>query len=125
MPSVLVDTSAWIQFSRTGGDRELRAKVSGFLVSHEAAWCEINRVELWRGAAAQRDREIIEMIEQEAILLPLNSDVWNLACDLARKSRKAGKSVPTTDMIIFACARIHHMDVLAIDEHFQTLKSLY
>lgn len=46
----LIDTSSWIEQPRSGGDRVVRERVESLLLSGEAAWCPVVRLELPNGA---------------------------------------------------------------------------
>jgi predicted nucleic acid-binding protein len=56
--------------------------------------------------------------------LELTPAVWARACDLARKAREAGHTVPPTDILIVACARQHGVGIEHCDSHFDVLAAL-
>jgi predicted nucleic acid-binding protein len=43
---------------------------------------------------------------------------WSLAGQLARGCRDAGLTVPSTDLVVAACARRHRVELEYCDEHF-------
>jgi predicted nucleic acid-binding protein len=117
----LVDTSAWIHQMRPRGDAVVRARVEALLRAGEAAWCPMIRLEIWAGIGNERERQILH--EYEAVLpeLVIGADVWQAAYDLAGRVRRAGKTIPASDVVIFACARYHGVDVEHADAHFDML----
>ncbi|MGH7821818.1 MAG: PIN domain-containing protein, partial [Candidatus Binatia bacterium] len=106
----MIDTSAWVHQMRPKGDPGVRAHVEGLLRAGEAAWCAMVRLEIWNGAGDERERKILG--EYEAVLpeLAIDDRAWRLAYELARRARRSGKTVPATDILIFACARVHGVE---------------
>ncbi len=47
----LIDTNCWKQSLRRKGIPEVRSYVAAVLERDEAAWCQLVRLELWRGAS--------------------------------------------------------------------------
>lgn len=120
----LIDTSSWIHALRKDGNPDVRERVQHLLLGGMAAWCPINRVELWQGVKAKREQQFLEALERDIVLLPLDDSVWNTACQLGRKARQAGKPVPTTDVMITACAQTHGVEIEHCDKHLDLLSAL-
>ena len=121
---VLVDTSAWTRALRRNGDPAVKARVGELLARESAAWCEIIRLELWNGVRGPRERSELAQMEKGIRRLSITADVWDLACSYASKARSSGLNVPVTDLVIFACAKVHHAVIEHVDKHFDLLKSL-
>ncbi len=94
------------------------------LVNGDACWCPPVRLELWNGAAGDRDRRIPREFEAVLPELAIDEDVWASAYDHARRARAAGVSVPATDLLIAACARTHGADVETADTDFEGLAAV-
>ncbi len=120
----LVDTSAWIEQLRRNGDPVVRRRVEQLLLSGEAAWCPFVRLELWNRARGGREHRVLREMERELPVLEAAPEVWDLACSLARKARANGITVPTSDLLIAACARHHHVEVEHADSHFELIHGL-
>ena len=103
---VLVDTSSWIHFLRTDGDAHTRARVSATLNAGTARWCALVRLELWNGARGVHEKKVLREFE------------------LARRCRAAGITVPSTDVLIFACAEYHGAALDHTDEDFVRVRSV-
>ena len=119
--AVLVDSSLWVHHLRRSGDPVQRARVNALLESGEAAWCPMVRLELWRGVSTEKERQTLRRFEQ---LLPdyeISADVWARAVDFADRGRAAGVTVPVADLVIFACAESHGLEVAHDDSHFEDL----
>jgi len=120
----LLDTSLWVHQLRAKGEPDLRAKVESYLIRGEACWCPVVRLELWAGVGRDPERAVLREYEQVIPELPINEDVWQFACELADRCRRAGKRAPGNDLLIAACARVHKVDVEAADSHFDFLMAL-
>ena len=118
---VLVDTSSWIHFLRPDGDPEVRARVEAALRAGTARWCPLVRLELWNGAGGERERKVLREFERLIPDLPIDAGTWSEACDLARRCRGAGVTVPATDILIAACARRNGAEVEHADGDFDAI----
>jgi predicted nucleic acid-binding protein len=121
---ILVDSSSWIHFLRPNGDPLVRARVEGALSAGEACWCPLVRLELWNGAAGDRDRRILRDFEAVLPELAIDEPVWAAAYELARRARSLGVSVPASDILIAACAQRHGADLETSDSDFERLAGL-
>ncbi len=83
---ILVDSSSWIHFLRPNGDPAVRARVESALTAGEACWCPLVRLELWNGAAGERDRKILRDFESVLSELSIDDEVWAAADALARRA---------------------------------------
>ncbi len=118
---VLVDASAWIHFLRPDGDGDVRARVEAALRAGTARWCALVRLELWNGAGGERERKVLRQFERLIPELVIDAEVWSDACDLARRCRAAGVTVPATDILIAACARHHGAHLEHADGDFDAI----
>jgi predicted nucleic acid-binding protein len=121
---VLVDSSLWVHQQRKSGDAAKRDRVNALLENGEAAWCPAVRLELWRGVTNDGERKTLRRYEA---LLPdyeISAEVWTRSIQLADRARASGVTVPLTDLLIFACAKIHGLEVAHDDAHFDELLKL-
>jgi len=120
----LVDTSAWIHQMRPKGEPAVRARVEALLRVGDAAWCPMVRLEIWAGVGTDRERHVLA--EYAAVLpeLSIDREVWSRACEIAGRARRAGKTIPASDVLIFACAQRHGVAVEHADTHFDVLERL-
>ena len=109
---------------RPKGDSTVKARVEALLRAGEAAWCGMVRLELWAGIDDDRERHALR--EYEAVIpeLPIDERVWQAAYAAASRSRQAGKTVPASDILVFACARHHGVEIEHADAHFEMLAPL-
>jgi predicted nucleic acid-binding protein len=121
---VLVDSSLWVHQLRKSGDAAKRDRVNALLENGEAAWCPAVRLELWRGVTNDAERKALR---RYSALLPdyeISAEVWTRSILLADRARASGLTVPLADLLIFACAKIHGLEVAHDDTHFDELLKL-
>lgn len=120
-PLILVDSSSWIHMLRTNGDPAVRARVQAALASGQACWCPLVQLELWNGARGRHEQNVLQHFAEVLPELPIDQEVWSSAFDLARRARSHGIKVPTTDLVIAACARRHGVALETADSDFELL----
>lgn len=82
------------------------------------------RLELWAGVGGDRERQTLQAYENHIPELAITDEVWEEACELAGRCRRAGKRAPASDILIAACARHHRVPVETADAHFDFLMKL-
>jgi predicted nucleic acid-binding protein len=92
---------------------------------NQAVWCDMVRLELWRGAGSASDRGLLRDYEADVPTLEINREVWDKSCALAQLCCSKGRPLPATDLLIYACAIVHGVDLLHRDQHFDVLERLY
>lgn len=117
----LVDTSAWIESLRQDGDVSVRAQVAMLLKAGQVVLCDMVILELWNGARGEDERTKLRQIITTLHRVPTNEEVWIRAQNLATTCRTQGITVPSTDLLIAATARVHKLTLLEADRHFQMI----
>ena len=120
----IVDSSSWIEALRERGNPTVRGRVANLLDAGDAAWCEIIRLELWRGVRSGAERRELEALETRLILLEISKAVWNEAVGLMVKARSEGLTAPTADVLIVATARHYDVFLEHCDQHLERLLSV-
>jgi len=82
------------------------------------------RLELWRGVTTDAERKTLRLYESLIPDYVISPEVWGRAIRLAGRGRVAGVTVPLADLLIFACAREHGLDLAHDDAHFEQLAKL-
>ena len=121
----LVDTSSWIHFLRRGGKEAVKKRVRDALADGSAVTCPVILAELWMGAASEKDRKDVQELQDVLHCLPIEQETWKLAYQLARSCCANGTPVPSTDLIIAACAFFHGASIETEDKHFALLQRYY
>ena len=120
----LVDTSAWIHSLRPDGDPAVAGRVRAALEMGDAVWCAMIRLELWNGARGEREKAVLRDMEATIPDLDITPAVWQLAMRLAREARGKGLTIPSTDMLVAACARQYGAELEHADAHFAQIANL-
>jgi predicted nucleic acid-binding protein len=122
--AVLVDSSLWVHQLRKSGDPAKRDRVNGLLTSGDAAWCPPVRLELWRGVTNDAERKTLREYESVLTDYEISPEIWERAIRLADRGRASGITVPLVDILVFACAKVHGVDVAHDDAHFDEFEKL-
>jgi predicted nucleic acid-binding protein len=122
--AVLVDSSLWVHQLRRNGDPAKRARVNGLLERGEAAWCPVVRLELWRGVTNDAERRTLRRYEARLPDYEITAGAWERAIRLADRGRAAGVTVPLSDLLVFACAWTHGLELAHDDHHFDVLATI-
>lgn len=121
---VLIDTSAWVEAMRRTGDEATRKEVHAVLRSGRARFCDFVRLELWNGVGGDAERKWLTELEQSIELVPTDADVWAEATRLARETRRQALTLQASDLLIAACSRVHGLEILHRDGHFDRLAAI-
>jgi len=121
---ILIDTSAWVQAMRRHGDETTRKEVHAALRTGRARFCDIVRLELWAGIGGDAERKWLFEIEQSVESVVTDERVWAEARRLAQEARRTGLTLPAADLLVASCARVHGLEMLHRDAHFDRLASI-
>jgi len=114
---VLIDTSAWIRFFRTGEEnRRATDEVERLMESDRACYTEPVYVELAIGARSQDElRDGFVALH----LLNAGESEWRWAWETAFKLREKGLYAGATDLVIAGAAVSRGVRVFHHDKHFR------
>jgi predicted nucleic acid-binding protein len=113
----LVDTSSWVEALRKDGRQDVRARVHDLVLAGDAVLCDMVLLELWNGVRGEKERLDLAAIEEDLEIVPTSAAAWQLANEIARRSRVSGRTLPATDILIAACAGAAGTGVEAVDPH--------
>jgi predicted nucleic acid-binding protein len=115
---VLVDSSAWVEVLRNGGNPGMIARVEGLISSGFAAMTEPVWMELYQGIRNKREEARLEMTRSLCVWLEFDAACWQEAARTARTCLRSGVNVPFGDVLVHACACRHGVELLEKDRHF-------
>jgi predicted nucleic acid-binding protein len=118
----LIDSSAWIEYLRPKGSREIKERVRGVLQREEAVSCGIVTVEVLRGAKNEKDFQSLHEALSSLPQIPIDAAVIERASRWGFLLERKGKSVSTTDLLI-AAAAYRHARILHADSDFERIAS--
>jgi predicted nucleic acid-binding protein len=117
--SVLVDTSAWIDF--LAGDSAVVATIGRLRHSHAIVICGQVMQEVLQGS---RDRRAFDTLNAQLGVWGFEAEQpedFVSAARLYAGLRWKGVTVPASDCLIAAVAQRHGLSVYATDPHFQSI----
>jgi predicted nucleic acid-binding protein len=121
---ILIDSSLWIEALRHEGPEDAQKRLASVIEAGEAAWCAAVRLELWIGIRHERERMILRKFNSVVSDLEMVREVWEHSIGLAECARRRGYTFPYVDLLIFSCAKVHRVELLHRDRHFDTLARL-
>ncbi len=122
MDRVLVDTSAWIEFYHPQGSEEVKRALREALTVHEVAVVAPVVVELLSGAKTGSAYKTLLQDLQTLSCLPLGWEEATAAAKLGWELARAGRRVPTIDLLIAVAAKVHDHEVWHFgDGHFEAI----
>jgi predicted nucleic acid-binding protein len=113
----LIDTSLWIDLTRTRSPAALKELVTPHVNDPEACLAEPIIFELLRFATDSETRALVKHFETLPVLTTPN-DLWSQAANLGQRCRKAGISAGAMDLIISTLAIHHDAELVTFDADF-------
>ncbi|NDG74269.1 MAG: PIN domain nuclease [Synechococcaceae bacterium WB8_1B_136] len=121
--TLLLDTSLWIDFTRSRSPLALKQFIAPFVLDPQAHLAEPVRFELLRSARPEEAR----LLAAQFTTLPCLAtppDLWQQAIALGQACRQSGRTVFSLDLLVAAVA-IHHGAVLvSFDADFDAIAAV-
>jgi predicted nucleic acid-binding protein len=118
----LIDSSAWVEAGRSGGDPEIAARLADLMSNGLAAMTEPVWMELYQGIRGKREEARLESTRSLCVWLEFDAECWQEAARVARICLRSGVNVPCGDILISACARRYGVELLERDRHFAMIR---
>jgi predicted nucleic acid-binding protein len=119
--TVLVDTSAWIEFFRPQGDPAIKARVADLISLGTAAYTCPVRYELILGARPYELEDLHEALAYCARVIATPTH-WDTAATFGAKLRLKGFNFPALDLLIATVASAAKLPLVARDAHFPSIR---
>jgi predicted nucleic acid-binding protein len=120
---LLLDTSLWVDFTRTRSSRALKVFIAPFVLDPAAHLAEPVRFELLRSASPQEAR----LLEAQFATLPCLStpqDLWQRAAALGQACRASGRTASSLDLLLAAVALHHSAVLVSFDDDFEAIAAV-
>lgn len=118
---VLVDSSLWVEYYQRGGRGEVRAGVQEVVALDQVGTMAVILIELLRGALTDASYGALEADLTTLHWLELTVDVARRGARIGFVLERAGKRVPSTDLLIAAAAIEHGYILWHNDSHFEVI----
>jgi predicted nucleic acid-binding protein len=118
--SVLVDTSIWVEYFRTGGNSE---KLDFLIDENLIVTNDLILAELIPFLKIQNQRKLVNLLLNiNRFGLAVN---WDQIIEYQYKCLKNGlNGIGTPDLIIAQNAKQNHCEIYSLDNHFQLMKDI-
>ncbi len=121
MDSVVIDTSAWIDFFRPSGDSAVKEAIKSLISEQRVLLPGIIKTELLRGTKTKKEFEMLDDLLKGLNYLSVGEDFWvrlpRFSFDLFRK----GIIVPLTDTYIALVSIENTASLLHRDKHYDLI----
>jgi predicted nucleic acid-binding protein len=121
--TTLIDSSLWIDFTRSRSPASLKQFVAPYLLHPAAHIAEPITFEILRHATPKERARLIQQFETFP-LLATPPDLWVRATELGQLCRDKGHTVGSLDLLISAVAMAHAAVIITFDEDFQALATI-
>ena len=121
--TLLLDTSLWVDFTRTRSPAPLKQFIAPFVLDPEAHLAEPVRFEMLRSARPDETRQLIAQFDTLPTL-STPADLWRRAIDLGQACRQIGQTVLSLDLLVAAVALHHNAVLVSFDADFEAIASV-
>ena len=122
MPT-LIDTSLWIDFTRTRSPRTIKRFVAPYILHPEAHLAEPVVFEILRHATTAEAKQLTQQF-QTLPMLAAPPSLWTQATALGQACRRKNIAVGSLDLLIAAIALHHGAEVVTFDGDYQKIASV-
>jgi len=121
--ATLIDTSLWIDFTRTRSPRTIKRFVAPYILHPDAHLAEPIAFEILRHATAAEAKQLARQF-QTLPILATPPQVWTQATELGQACRRKNIAVGSLDLLIAAIAPHHGAEVVTFDGDYQKIASV-
>jgi len=118
--TLLLDTSLWIDFTRTRSPGPLKQRIAPYVLDRAAHLAEPVRFEVLRAARPEEAR-LLEAQFDTLPMLPTPADLWQQAINLGQACRQIGRTLFSLDLLIAAVALHHNAELVSFDADFEAI----
>lgn len=119
---VLIDSSMWVAATRQGGDPKAAARLEELIFAGRAAMTEPVWMELYQGIRGKKEESRLAEAKRASVWLDFDAACWTEAASCARACIRSGVNVPLGDILVYACANRHGVELLECDRHFALIR---
>ena len=121
--TMLVDTSLWVDFTRSRSPLALKQFIAPYVLDPAAHLAEPVRFEVLRAATGQEARQLQAQFASLP-LLATPENLWQQAIDLGQACRQIGRTLLSLDLLIAALALYHNAVLVTFDADFEAIASV-
>lgn len=121
--TLLLDSSLWIDFTRSRSPVTLKQFIAPYVLDPQAHLAEPVIFELLRSARPEEAR-LLEAQFATLPVLPTPADLWQQAIGLGQACRTMGRTVASLDLLVAAVALHHKAVLVSFDTDFEAIASV-
>jgi predicted nucleic acid-binding protein len=121
--ATLIDTSLWIDFTRTRSPKSLKRFIAPFILHPDAYLAEPIAFEILRHATPAESAQLTQQF-QTLPFLPTPADLWTRAAHLGQACRHNNFTAGSLDLLIAAVALTHGAELVTFDGDFQKIAAV-
>jgi len=117
MTKVIIDTSAWIESFKSGGDNKLKELVKRLIIQGDILLPGIIKAEILRGAKNLKEYERLNDLLNGLTYLAVEDSFWERLARFSFELFKKGVIVPLIDTYIALLAIENDVPIVHKDKH--------
>ncbi|MCD6254752.1 MAG: PIN domain nuclease [Deltaproteobacteria bacterium] len=121
MTKVIIDTSAWIESFKSGGDNKLKELVKRLIIQGDILLPGIIKAEILRGAKNLKEYERLNDLLKGLTYLAVEDSFWERLARFSFELFKKGIIVPLIDTYIALLAIENDVPIVHKDKHFDLI----
>ena len=121
MTKVIIDTSAWIESFKSGGDNKLKEFVKRLIIQGDILLPGIIKAEILRGAKNLKEYERLNDLLNGLTYLAVEDSFWERLARFSFELFKKGVIVPLIDTYIALLAIENNVPIVHKDKHFDLI----
>jgi predicted nucleic acid-binding protein len=118
----LVDTSVWIFALRREPVLEIKNRIDSLLKEDTVIITGMIKLEVLAGARTEKEYRRLKSRFDALESIETDDDLWRNACEHGFKLRRKGLTIPSTDVLIAACALQAGAILVHADAHFDLME---
>lgn len=120
MSPALIDTSLWVDFTRSKSPDALKQFIAPYILHPDAHLAEPVTFEILRHATPREARQLTLQF-QTLPVLGTPATLWSDATRLGQACRRIGETLNSLDLLVSAVALHHDADLVTFDTDFQAV----
>lgn len=120
---IIVDTCVWIDFFRNP-ESSVSARLRQLLIERRVVMVGMVLAEILQGIRSPKEAKTVKDALGRLPYLEITKEMWEKAGELSASLRKAGKTIPLSDLVIAAASRSSGHEVFTVDPHFNDIEGI-
>lgn len=118
--STLIDTSLWIDFTRSRSPQSLKQFIAPYILHPTAHVAEPITFEILRHATPGESRQLTQQFQTFPVL-STPPGLWTRATELGQACKNKGHTAGSLDLLIASLALSHRSTIVTFDDDFEII----